>query len=66
MTKGVESTSTRTQIITMEYDVEGGSIKLDWRPDGASMAGVRYGSDMAVDILSYKKRIGEGWTIDEG
>ena len=50
----------------MEYDVEGGSIKLDWRPDGASMAGVRYGSDMAVDILSYKKRIGEGWTIDEG
>lgn len=36
----------RTQMMMIEYAVEGGSIRLEWEPGGAFMAGVRYWSEV--------------------
>lgn len=56
-TKGVDRTRTKTQMITVEEPVEGGSTKLEWRPEGASIAGMRYGSALEAAILSYGKGV---------
>ena len=45
------------QMITVEEPVEGGSTRLEWRPDGASIAGMRYGSALEAAILSYGKGV---------
>ena len=44
-------------MITVEEPVEGGFTRLEWRPDGASMAGTRYGSALEAAILSFGKGV---------
>lgn len=64
-TNGVERTITRTHMMMVEYPVESGLTRLEWRPGGASMAGVRYGLEARDAIMTYEERRGEGWTTED-
>ena len=48
-------------MITVEEPVEGGFTRLEWRPDGASMAGTRYGSELEAAILGYGRGVKREW-----
>ena len=56
-TIGVEKTMIKTQMLILEEAVEGGSTKLERRPDGASMAGVVSGLELSDAMMSYQSKL---------
>ena len=47
----------KTQMLILEESFEGGSTRLERRPDGASMAGVVSGLELSDAMMSYQSKL---------